>query len=195
MRSNRATLSSPVTHNEKHRSLGRGPTGVGRPGADERLTGDAGCCPVPSLATQQQPHETHDKRAPSHSQATETHMAHLLFTHPLKGIRAPLFAVLPSLFVLFGGLAIAAQDKYTLRIPDGLAFADFRGYENWEAVAVSQTEAAIKVILANPIMMTAFRNGLPAEGKLFPDGSKSSRFFGPSKRTRCHPIPSTCPTP
>jgi hypothetical protein len=83
-------------------------------------------------------------------------MAHLFFAHLLKGSRAPLFAGVASLPVLFGGLAIAAQDRYTLRIPDGLAFADFRGYENWEAVAVSQTETAIKAILANPIMMTAF---------------------------------------
>ena len=122
-------------------------------------------------------------------------MAPLFLLTSLKGSRAPLFAVLASLPVLFGGLAIAAQDRYTLRIPDGLAFADFGGYENWEAVAVSQTETAIKVILANPIMMTAFRNGLPAEGKVSQTVPKSSRFFGPSKRMRRHRIPSTCPTP
>jgi hypothetical protein len=114
-------------------------------------------------------------------------MAHLFFAHLLKGSRAPLFAVLASLPVLFGGLAIAAQDRYTLRIPDGLAFADFRGYENWEAVAVSQTESAIKVILANPIMMTAFRNGLPAEGKLFPDGSKVVKIFWSFKKNEVSP--------
>jgi hypothetical protein len=96
--------------------------------------------------------------------------------------------VLASLPVLFGGLAIAAQERYTLRIPDGLAFADFRGYENWEAVAVSETETAIKAILANPIMMTP-------KASFSPTDPKSSRFFGPSKRMRCHPIPSTCPTP
>ena len=122
-------------------------------------------------------------------------MAHLFFAQLLKAGRPSLFAVLASLPVLFGGLAIAAQDRYTLRIPDGLAFADFRGYENWETVAVSQTETAIKAILANPIMMAAFRSGLPAEGKLFPEDPKSSRSFGPSKRMRCHPIPSTWPTP
>ncbi|HEY2534446.1 MAG TPA: cytochrome P460 family protein [Xanthobacteraceae bacterium] len=114
-------------------------------------------------------------------------MAHLFFAHLLKGGRAPLFAVLASLPVLLGGLAIAAQDRYTLRIPDGLAFADFRGYENWEAVAVSQTETAVKVILANPIMMTAFRNGLPAEGKLFPDGSKVVKIFWSFKKNEVSP--------
>jgi len=112
---------------------------------------------------------------------------HIFFARLLKGSRAPLFAVLASLPVLFGGLAIAAQDRYTLRIPDGLAFADFTGYENWEAVAVSQTETAIKAILANPIMMTAFRNGLPAEGKLFPDGSKVVKIFWSFKKNEVSP--------
>ena len=114
-------------------------------------------------------------------------MARLLFAHLFKGSRTPVLAVMASLPVLFGGLAIAAQDRYTLRIPDGLAFADFRGYENWEAVAVSQTETAIKAILANPIMMAAFRNGLPAEGKLFPDGSKVVKIFWSFKKNEVSP--------
>src|SRR5215467_60826 len=49
MRSNRATLSSPVTHNKNHRSLGRSPTSIGHP-ARRR--------PSPSLATQQ-PNQRH----------------------------------------------------------------------------------------------------------------------------------------
>jgi Cytochrome P460 len=113
-------------------------------------------------------------------------MAHF-FSRLLKGRRVPLFAVLASLPVLFAGLAIAAQDRYTLSIPDGLAFADFRGYENWETVAVSQTETAIKTILANPIMMAAFRTGLPAEGKLFPDGSKVVKIFWSFKKNEASP--------
>ena len=71
----------------------------------------------------------------------------------------------------FGGLALAAQDKYTLKLGK-LSFSDFRGYENWENVAVSQTQTQLKVILANDVMIKAFRQGLPASGKLFPDGSK-----------------------
>jgi hypothetical protein len=114
-------------------------------------------------------------------------MAHRFFAHHLEANRAPLFAALASLPVLLGGLAIAAQDRYTLTIPDGLAFADFRGYENWEDVAVSQTDTAIKVILANPIMMTAFRNGLPAEGKAFPDGSKVVNIFWSYKKNEASP--------
>jgi hypothetical protein len=71
----------------------------------------------------------------------------------------------------FAGLALAAQDKYTLKLGK-LNFSDFRGYENWENVAVSRTQTQLKVILANDVMIKAFRQGLPANGKLFPDGSK-----------------------
>src|SRR3984893_10645978 len=49
---------------------------------------------------------------------------------------------------VLAALAIAAQDKYTLSVPNGLAFSDFRGYENWQVVAVSQTEDLLKVMVA-----------------------------------------------
>ena len=79
-----------------------------------------------------------------------------------------IIAVMPA---VFGGMAIAAQDRYTLTLGK-LAFSDFRGYENWEDVAVSQTETLLKVIVANDVMMKAYREGLPASGKFFPEGSK-----------------------
>jgi hypothetical protein len=78
-----------------------------------------------------------------------------------------IFAVLATL----GSIALAAQDRYTLKLGE-LAFSDFRGYENWKVVAVSQTENLLKVIVANDVMMDANRQGLPADGKLFPEGSK-----------------------
>src|SRR5580704_9766247 len=68
-------------------------------------------------------------------------------------------------------IALAAQDRYTLRLGQ-LSFGDFRGYENWRVVAVSQTDTQLKVIVANDVMMDAYRQGLPADGKLFPEGSK-----------------------
>ena len=75
-----------------------------------------------------------------------------------------------SLAVL-GGMAYAAQDRYTVKLGK-LSFADFKGYEDWKDVAVSQTEKQLKVIVANDVMMKAYRQGLPADGKLFPEGSK-----------------------
>ncbi len=87
--------------------------------------------------------------------------------------RAPssMILIIAVMLAVFGGMAIAAQDKYTLKLGK-LAFSDFRGYENWENVAVSQTETQLKVIVANDVMMKAYRQGLPADGKLFPEGSK-----------------------
>ncbi len=76
-----------------------------------------------------------------------------------------------------GGRAISAQqDKYALQVPNGLKFSDFRGYENWQVVAVSQTDNLLKVEVANPIMMDAYRAGVPGNGKPFPDGSKIAKI-------------------
>ncbi len=79
--------------------------------------------------------------------------------------------VILVLLAALSGVALAAQDKYTLKLGK-LSFGDFRGYENWQNIAVSQTEKQLKVILANDVMMKAYRQGLPADGKLFPEGSK-----------------------
>ena len=85
---------------------------------------------------------------------------------------------------VLAALAIAAQDKYTLSVPNGLAFSDFRGYENWQVVAVSQTENLLKVMVANPTMIDAYRAGVPGNGKPFPDGSKIAKIeWKPKKST------------
>ena len=75
-----------------------------------------------------------------------------------------------------------------MQVPGGLAFSDFRGYENWEDVAVSQTEDGIKVIVANPVMMAAYRDGLPANGKKFADGSKIAKIEWSSKKNSRVPL-------
>ncbi len=31
-----------------------------------------------------------------------------------------------------------AQDKYRVKVPGGIAFSEFRGYESWQVVSVSQ---------------------------------------------------------
>lgn len=84
----------------------------------------------------------------------------------------PAIAVTLAVLAVAAGGAIAAQDRTTLKVPDGLSFSEFKGYESWADVAVSETKDQIKVISANPIMLAAFKNGLPAKGQTFPDGSK-----------------------
>jgi Cytochrome P460 len=107
-------------------------------------------------------------------------------THPSPsgGQRAVAIATLAVAFAVLGAWAIAEQDKYTLRVPNGLAFSDFKGYESWQVVAVSQTEDLLKVMVANPVMIDAYRAGIPGNGKPFPDGSKIAKIeWKPKKST------------
>ena len=85
--------------------------------------------------------------------------------------------------VLGAGAAISAQDKYTLKVPGGLAFSEFRGFEDWRTVAVSQSGDKIEVILANPMMIDAYRAGVTGEGRKFPDGSKLAKIHWIAKKS------------
>jgi hypothetical protein len=58
--------------------------------------------------------------------------------------------ILAAVLILVGGNAISAQDKYTLQVPDGLAYAEFRGYEDWAVISVSENGGKMVVILGNP---------------------------------------------
>src|SRR5215469_16684394 len=73
---------------------------------------------------------------------------------------------------IVSGVAISAQDKYTLKLPDGLPLSDWRGYEDWQLISTSKTDDRLKVILGNPTIIAAFKSGIPGNGKRFPDGSK-----------------------
>ncbi len=64
-----------------------------------------------------------------------------------------------------------AQDKYLLQSPSGIAFSDFRGYEDWAVVSSARQDQILKVIVANPIMIKAYKAGVPGNGQPFPDGS------------------------
>jgi Cytochrome P460 len=81
-----------------------------------------------------------------------------------------------AIAVVAAGAATSAQDKYTLKLPNGIPFSDFRGYENWQVVSVSQTPELLKVEVANPTMIDAYRAGIPGNGKSFPEGSKIAKI-------------------
>lgn len=72
------------------------------------------------------------------------------------------------------------QDKYTLKTPSGISFSDFKGYENWVVVSSAHTPGEpgerLKVMVANPTMIEAYRTGIPGNGKPFPDGSKIAKL-------------------
>jgi hypothetical protein len=67
---------------------------------------------------------------------------------------------------------VYAQDKYSLKSPSGIAFSDFRGYEDWSVVSSARTTEILKVIVANPKMIKAFKAGVPGNGQPFPEGSR-----------------------
>ncbi len=83
-----------------------------------------------------------------------------------------ILAAAATVGLLAGSRHGLAEDRSALKVPGGLSFAEFKGYQGWEAVAPSQTDESIKVIAANPVMMAAYKSGLPAKGKLFPEGSR-----------------------
>jgi hypothetical protein len=93
-------------------------------------------------------------------------------------------ATIALVLAVLSGVAISAQDKYTLRVPDGLAFSDFKGYEDWQLISSSKTDDRLKVILGNPTIIAAFKSGIPGNGKPFPDGSKIAKVqWKPKKST------------
>ena len=67
--------------------------------------------------------------------------------------------------------AVYAQDKYSLKSPSGIAFSDFKGYEDWAVVSSARTDEVLKVIVGNPTMITAYKAGVPGNVQPFPEGS------------------------
>ncbi|WP_263351432.1 cytochrome P460 family protein [Acidicapsa acidisoli] len=68
--------------------------------------------------------------------------------------------------------AIPAQDKYALKVLNGVAFSEFKGYESWPVIAISHNGNTLAAILGNPAMINAYKAGIPGNGKPFPDGAK-----------------------
>lgn len=111
-------------------------------------------------------------------------------------MRSKHFVLVTAASVLAGlgialGVAAQSSDKYALKIPDGLAFSEFKGYETWQVVSVSHpvggegmSGETLNVIVANPAMIKAYEAGIPGNGKPFPDGAKAAKIqFVPKKST------------
>lgn len=101
--------------------------------------------------------------------------------------------MIPAVLAIAIRLARASTDEDSVRVPGGLAFSDFKGYQDWQTVAVSQTESAMAVILANPVMIEAYRSGVPGNGKPFPDGSKIAKIHWKPVQSKDSPTPATVP--
>jgi hypothetical protein len=105
----------------------------------------------------------------------------------MKGKRMLTIPIIAGLLALVGGLAISAQDKYTVKVPNGLAFSEFRGYEAWQVVSISQDGALIAATLANPLTIQAYQAGAPGNGKPFPDGAKLAKIHWTPKKMETFP--------
>src|SRR5580704_12393115 len=60
----------------------------------------------------------------------------------------------------FVATAVYAQGKYSLTSPGGIAFSDFRGYEDWAVVSSARTDEVLKVIVGNPAIIKAYKSGV-----------------------------------
>jgi hypothetical protein len=82
----------------------------------------------------------------------------------MKSKNIPAIVILVVLLAVLGSIALAAQDRFTLKAPNGVAFSEIRGYETWQDVAVSQTEDG----LPDTLKSVAF---IQKDSKRFPDTS------------------------
>ena len=98
--------------------------------------------------------------------------------------RKLIIAMATAVSVVLVGTAISAQDKYVLKTTSGIEFSDFRGYEDWSVVSSARTDEVLKVIVANPAMIEAYKAGIPGIGQPFPEGSKIAKLqWKPKKST------------
>jgi hypothetical protein len=106
--------------------------------------------------------------------------------------------IVAASLAVFGRITLAQQDRYALKVPDGLAFSEFKGYDAWEDVAVSETAGSVKAILGNPTMIAALKEGIPDNGKPFPEGAKIAKIEWIKKKNPVSPyfveIPDTLKT-
>jgi len=96
-------------------------------------------------------------------------------------------AIIAVVLAVLSSAAISAQDRYTVKVPNGLAFSEFRGYEKWQVVSVSEDGGKFAAILANPAMIDAYQSGVPGNGKPFPDGSKMAKIHWDPKKLETFP--------
>jgi len=100
--------------------------------------------------------------------------------------RSTLLPIAIATVVVALGGALYAQakgDKYALKSAGGVAFSDFKGYEGWSVVSSARTDDVLKVIVANPTMIAAYKSGIPGNGKPFPDGSKIAKLQWSQKKS------------
>src|ERR1700724_3826899 len=95
--------------------------------------------------------------------------------------------IIAGVVAVLGGRAISAQDKYTLQVPGGLAFSEFRGYAGCPVIPISENGGKFAVIMGNSVMIDAFKEGVPGNGKPFPDGARMAKIHWIPKKQEAYP--------
>lgn len=111
----------------------------------------------------------------------------------MKIDRTRAVAMLTALVTILGAGTASAQAKYAVKVPGGLAFSEFRGYEQWELISVSEGDKLFAAILGNPAMIAAYKSGTPANRKSFPDGAKMAKIHWVPKQSATAPSPTKVP--
>ena len=89
-----------------------------------------------------------------------------------------------AVVAVLGATVLYAQDKFSLKTSSGIAFSDFKGYEDWSVVSSARTDEVLKVIVGNPTMIKAYKAGVPGNGQAFPEGSMIAKLqWKPKKST------------
>jgi len=112
--------------------------------------------------------------------------------------------VMVATSLVLAGMAIADEDRFTLKTPNGIGFSEFQGYDAWQVIAPSQPDDAdgcgsspapgcIKTILGNPAMIKAHKDGIPANGKPVPDGAAMAKVEWRRHRNASSPYGVTDP--
>ena len=112
----------------------------------------------------------------------------------MKRILSWVMVIIALVFAVLGSEAGSTQDKYTVKVPNGLAFSEFKGYETWQVISISHGGGAMAVILGNPVMIDAYMAGVPGNGKPFPDGAKMAKIHWVPKKLETFPestVPAT----
>jgi hypothetical protein len=106
--------------------------------------------------------------------------------------RLTIALVTTSLGILgISAISALGKDKYALRVPGGLEFSEFKGYESWQTISMSQNGPVMAAIVGNPAMIEAYQSGIPGNGKPFPDGAKMAKIHWLPKKVEAYPGPPT----
>lgn len=106
-----------------------------------------------------------------------------------QGVKAITGSLSVSIACLMVGVSTSAQDKdkYTVKVPNGLAFAEFKGYEDWAVIGFSAGGGKVAATVGNAVAIEAYRKGISGNGAPFPDGAKLAKIHWIPKKQENFP--------